>query len=128
MLQLDTLALYYLVGGLAVYRLAFMLVFEEGMFGVAAWIRTLAGVYIENQKRPNPFGQMIETPVPTAKNWFGKGLTCFNCTSVWVAALPALFISLETGDLSFWQVAIWFAVHTLAISGFAMLIRGISNQ
>lgn len=128
MQNLETISLYYLISALAVYRAAFMLVFEEGMFGIASKIRTLAGIYIKTEKRPNPFGQLVDSPVPTADNWIGKGLTCFNCTSVWFAALPAFVICLDLGDLPFITLVAWFAVHTLAISGLSMLIRGISNQ
>ena len=114
-----------LVASLFCFRLAYMLVFEEGMFGVAEQIRKFAGVYTAKTQVFNQLGQPIEVDAAVSDNWIGKGLTCFNCTSVWVGAVIALLMPDYPTDPAF-MVLRW-AIYVLAISGGAMLIKGLSQ-
>lgn len=57
------------VAALAVWRVTHLLVHEDGPGGAVAGLRALAG------RLPG-----------------GSPLSCFNCASVWVAAVPAWFV------------------------------------
>jgi len=80
-----------LVAALATWRLAHLLVVEDGPFDLAARLRA--------QLRGGPFG-------------LGRVLDCIHCTSLWLAAPLACFVTTEPGQ--------WWAVW-LALSGAAGL-------
>lgn len=80
-----------LVAALATWRLAHLLVVEDGPFDLAARLRA--------QLQGGPFG-------------LGRVLDCLHCTSLWLAAPLACFVTTEPGQ--------WWAVW-LALSGAAGL-------
>lgn len=62
--------MFYLLAMLAVYRLARMIVLEEGPFSVFSWLQH------KTEKQ---------------SNWIERGLACPLCLSWWIALLAALF-------------------------------------
>ena len=120
--DLTTFILLVVLVMLAVYRAAFMLVHEEGMFGVCSRIRDLAGIRLQTQSELNAFGQQMTVQRYVADNWIGKGLTCFNCTSVWLASIGA--IPLTAAAPLPWHPAALYVLLVLAISGAAMRLNG----
>jgi hypothetical protein len=77
--------------GLAGWRLAHMLVHEEGPGAIFARLRLWAGIGIVPVQRPD--GTMVEATL--ARTWVAQGLTCVWCVSVWTAAL---FVLAATAD------------------------------
>lgn len=91
----------FFILSLAVWRLTSFLVHEDGPFQVFLWIRHKAGIRYD------------ERSVPYPTNELSRGLSCFWCTSVWVACVVALCYYL-------WQnivvgLAVPFALSALAI-------------
>lgn len=62
--------MFYLLAALAVYRIARMIVHEEGPFGVFAWLQ-------DKTKKQS--------------NWIERGLNCPLCLSWWLSLLVACF-------------------------------------
>ena len=120
--DLTSFVLLFVLIELAVYRGAYMLVHEEGMFGVCSRIRDLAGIRLQTQSELNAFGQQMTVQRYVADNWIGKGLTCFNCTSVWLASVGAIPL-VVSAPLS-WHPAALYVLLVLALSGLAMRLNG----
>jgi hypothetical protein len=83
----------FLLGALATWRAAALLVREDGPYDVLARLRRLAG-----------------------RSLAGRALECFYCTSLWVAAPLAFWLSGATRT----SVVVW-----LALSGAACLLERI---
>lgn len=84
--------LTFILASLAVYRLSRMITDEEGPFSIFTKLRALF--------------------LPT--DWFGRGLECIMCLSVWVALPIALWIDWSS---DFWPLT-W-----LALSGVTVILR-----
>lgn len=95
MIDLSPLQLVILI--LATWRLAYMLLYDDGLFGVFITIRKV-GVRV--------------------------GLTelfgCIYCMSVWVSAVHLAIVLLAPSNL---LPVVWFYLHWLALSGGASLIH-----
>jgi hypothetical protein len=76
--QLDHPHVSFIIYGLAVWRLAYMLTQETGPFMLFTKLRTVTGIEHDASGYPNVW--------PT-----GNVLSCLKCTSVWMALL-ALFM------------------------------------
>ncbi len=85
--------LLVIISGLAVWRFTYMIQEEKGPLGIFSRLQAWTW------QRPFRYGG------------FKEGLQCFNCTSVWLAFFPALFLA----------SSVWvFFVYWFAISGIAM--------
>lgn len=72
----------WLLSVLAVYRLAYLLTYEDGPFGLAlrwrSWVQQrFAG----------------STGSRQAGSWLATGMACLLCVSFWLSAVPALFFT-----------------------------------
>lgn len=65
--------LIFILATLAAYRLSWLIVRDEGPFGVFAKLR---GHIDANQQ-----------------TWIGRGLNCLNCVSFWVTLIVALLLN-----------------------------------
>ena len=89
-----------IVLGLAVWRVASIISNEEGPFDIFGRLRLWAGEYEVNNIR-------------SATTWYGKGLTCIFCVSVWFGFL---FFGLYMLNASLGlYLALPFALSALAI-------------
>lgn len=95
-------ALYIVLGMLAVWRATYMLQEETGPRGI--FLRLQAWVW-EGEAKPGSFKD---------------GLRCFNCTSVWLAFVVALFMQPAT--------LLLFFLYWLAIAAGAMIINKAYKQ
>ena len=86
-----------LIGALATWRLAALLVTDDGPFDVFENIRKCVGVYYTDE---------IGRPLSV----LGKLFSCMWCMSIWSGALAALICSTE-----WWWLLIPFAFSTVAI-------------
>lgn len=93
----DVDGVWFLVYGLAIWRVSFMLLYDYGPFGIFFWIRQRFGVFHDDGDSP------ISWPR-------GSVFACLGCMSVWVAAVLWFF--------PFWGLAIF------AGSAAAKLIQG----
>lgn len=99
----------FILGG-AVFRIASMLVYEEGPWDIFCRLRHRLGVRYD--ERSQPFGL----------NVVGKALCCLWCTSVWVGmagVLSVMFAPWLTMTLS-----LPFALSALAI----LLSKAVGNE
>lgn len=98
MIDLSPLQLAILI--LATWRLAYMLLYDDGLFGVFIAVRK--------------FGVAI-------------GLTelfaCIYCMSVWVSAVHLAIVLIAPHDVMF---AVWLYLYWLAISGGASLVHRVT--
>lgn len=107
----------------SVYRMTRLLVHETGVFGIFTLIRSIAGVKVVIEKRPNMVGQLVDTEIAIANNTVGKILTCFYCCSVWVS-MPAAAVATYLSPDSL-PVFVWAVIHWLAIAGAVAIIRDV---
>lgn len=71
-----------ILSAFAVYRLAYLIAYEDGPFDLASKWRELVG----------------------QKNWIGRGFHCALCISFWVSILPALYLSSSVVQfILYWQ-------------------------
>lgn len=100
MIDLSPLQLVILI--LATWRLAYILLYDDGLFGVFITVRK--------------FGSAI-------------GLTelfaCIYCMSVWVSAVHLAIVLLAPYDM---MLAVWLYLHWLAISGGASLAHRATSH
>lgn len=87
---------------IATWRLARLLVKEEGPFDFMARARDWIGVYYDEKTRC------------VGRNVFAKGLCCIKCTSLWVA-IPFAIVS-QPGNVA------QFGAFILVYSGATLLI------
>lgn len=99
----DTVWVYVIVGGLAVWRFSYMLIAETGPFHLFTFIREMVG--IEHYKDG--------TPASYPETFFGELFSCIYCTSVWVAFLFWLLLLLHSGVAV--VLATPFAISAIAI-------------
>lgn len=66
-----------LVYGLAVWRVAFLLVYDFGPWGVFYWLRSRFGVLHDEDDAPNSWPR-------------GSVFSCLGCMSIWVAFVLAV--------------------------------------
>lgn len=104
-------ALEFVILALAAWRLAYMLVREDGPFAMFARLRRRAGLtqIIVN----GPHGPDI---VWSASNTLAEGLQCVWCVSIWTATL--LYGSTLVPQIC--RVA-WVLIYILAISAAAII-------
>lgn len=91
---------------LATWRASSLLAREEGPFDVLTRLRHCLGVRSD------------EDSISYGTNCLSKGLLCVWCSSVWFAALGALYTASDPLE--------WI-IHTLAISALAIIVDGITN-
>lgn len=94
---MDNLWLWVILAGLANYKAAHMVSQDgdDGPFDVFKKIRDAAGT----------------------KNWFGKGLHCFSCTSFWGAWIMAFLV----------HITIVVYGGTLPVTGFLLIWGAIAT-
>ena len=91
--------------GLATWRIASLLVEEEGPFGVFAILRSLAGVeYFDNGDAVPPIEQSL----------FAGALSCVWCMSFWVGL--AFVILLQIAPVAASWIAAPFAISAIAVT------------
>ena len=93
---------------LATWRLANLLVYEEGPFSCFYHLRRLMGIIHDDDK----------DPVGDNGSFLAGLLSCFDCTSVWVSAVLVLIFSLNRTAPLLW----------LAGSAGAMIIERVTWQ
>jgi hypothetical protein len=86
----------FLLAALATWRLTFLLTGESGPYDLIARVRARAGDRV-----------------------LGRGLQCFYCTSLWIAAPLALFVTTSVPRV----VVVW-----LGLSGAACLLDRVSSR
>jgi hypothetical protein len=86
--------------GLATWRVASIIANEAGPFDVFQRIRLWAGEYEDKGVR-------------TASTWYGKGIQCIYCISVWCGLF--FFGLYLLRSLNLWLIAVPFALSTIAI-------------
>lgn len=117
---------HFVLAVIFTFRLSYMMVYEEGIFGLMSRLRALARITFETVTVPNQLGQAVEVQQPTSKNWIGKGLICFNCTSIWVALIPAIFLRYPINDpVEYPKIALWVVMYVFTISGGAIILKGL---
>ena len=106
-------AFEFILLALAAWRLAYMLVREDGPFAMFARLRQRAGLtqIIVN----GPDGPDV---VWSASTTLAEGLQCVWCVSVWTAGLL-----LALTYLPWAQPLIWFGITLLAISAGAIALH-----
>lgn len=114
----ETLLVLFAACTLAVFRLAFMLVYEDGFLHIFARLRRWAGVIVVEKVVRDTLGNEQRQKEAHATNPFGEILMCYYCTSVWVA-LP---FSAPFGVLLGIPAAI---LAWLALAGAAFLLRAV---
>lgn len=62
----------FIIAAFGVYRMARMIVEEEGPFAVFVWLRGVVD--------------------PDQRTWIGRGINCFYCVSFWIALIATLAI------------------------------------
>lgn len=106
---------------LAAWRIASLLVNEDGPGAVFARLRYAAGIrYVVRQGVDGP------EPTRTASNWLAEGLTCTWCVSIWcVCGLTLLRLAL----MAFGIVSVYNAIALIfAASAGAVLIGETVNR
>jgi hypothetical protein len=99
---------------LAAWRVASLLVNEDGPGAIFARLRRWAGIgYVVQMD-----GQGQPTSMRVAKGWLAEGLTCVWCVSVWAAAA---FVLLSLSPYAMPVVAVLRDV--LAVSAGAILLH-----
>lgn len=78
----------FVIASLAIWRLSYLIVDEEGPFDVFYTFRRLLGVHLEDG-------------VIVANNVFAKLVLCIYCTTVWVS-LPFALILFTDAWLLYW--------------------------
>jgi hypothetical protein len=99
---MDNLA----IGVLITWRLTALLYLERGPFAIFDHLRQLVGIYTELDP--------VKGETRAGKNEIAKALTCYWCTSVWVAALVALLLRAPVLHLfaySAGAIILWEWVH-----------------
>ena len=91
-----------IVAILATWRLASLLVNEDGPFKMFDWLRKRAGVYFTDE---------VGTPL----SFLGKLLSCMWCASVWIAAPVTAILFTD-----WWVILVPFALST----GVILIERG----
>jgi len=99
--------------GLAAWRLAHMLVKEDGPFEMFSKLRKLVGI----EQIVVRDGDKVDVAL-TAKNTLAEGLLCVWCVSVWTATL--LYVGTLIPPLH--APFIWFS-SILAISALAIVVQ-----
>ena len=106
-------ALDFVILALAAWRLAYMLVNEDGPGAIFSRLRYRLGVR-SVVTRGND-GQPEASKVAT--NWLAEGLTCVWCVSIWTALLLLLP----------WEPLYWLRL-LLAVSGGAILVNELVER
>ena len=81
---------------LAVWRITHLIQAEDGPFEIIYRIRKFVG-----------------------DGFFGKLMDCFYCSSIWVAAIPAIYLG---------QTLLWKVLLIFAFSGGAILLEKFTNK
>ena len=124
MFDFELLVLFIILS-LITFRLTYMVVREDGTFGMFKRLRDVMGVRTESVTQKNEYGADIQVDVLTADHTWGLILTCFKCCSVWVSMFPALYL-VSRFDLPYPEQFGWWVVFTLALSGMSIQFkRGI---
>lgn len=87
----TNLVLYFVLGYLAVYRLTYMVVRDEGPFEI---FERLRGMFVGN-------------------NWMGRGIRCPYCVSFWMGLAVAPMVSLGAAG----TIGLYTLLIGLALSG-----------
>jgi len=99
------------MAALAAWRLAHLMVHEDGPWAIFARLRYRAGVrYVVRR------GDQKPEPLRVAQSSLAEGLTCVWCVSVWTAALFA--------SGARWRPVCWLR-DWLAVSGAAILVHEV---
>lgn len=99
--------LKFLLLVLAVFRLAELLVFDDGPFDVIFRLRVWTGIYDRDQD-----GNSFDGAVGR-KREIGLLLQCPHCIGMWLAlpsAIVLFFVPVETFGLVIWLGVAWFAI------------------
>lgn len=102
----------YILAALAVWRLSFMLVMEDGPFQIFEKLRNRFEVYRNGDER-----------VCLNDGVIGNILICLGCTSVWVSAGISLYLALM--GLIIWPL---FPVVWLTLSSVSILFEVVRNR
>lgn len=112
--------LILLVYGFAVWRISFILVYEEGLFQVAERIRRFIGIRLwweldvnEQEIWINSNPTITDIPESIGFNTFAKMLLCLGCTSVTVGAIITV-LHLVNPTVTLYLTAP-FALSTIAV-------------
>lgn len=87
--------LTFLLGAMAVWRVAVMVTEEEGPFGVFEWIRKHVDYY--------------------QHTWLGRGLNCMWCVSFWIGQGASGVWGYLTGASAVFAILVGLALSTGAI-------------
>lgn len=101
--------MYFIILGLATWRLSSLLVDEDGPFDIFARLRALLGVRYNKSNDAYSFNQV------------GTALTCVWCTSIWVAIMLTISYSFYSKETLI--VCLPFALSAVAIA----IEKGINN-
>ena len=104
---------------LSAWRLASLLVAEQGPAGLFARLRHAAGLRQTVVSAPGQEPQIATV----AGNWLAEGLTCVWCVSVWTAALFVL-----GGLVPYLSVALYWLARLLAVSALAILVQEVISR
>ena len=118
------------------YMLAKFLIYEEGAFGIFAWLRRVVGIS-ESYKMDAETGELKKDRRITRRWWGSQVLFCYNCLSpylsliVAVAAAHILSMATAAGDVqatkgiySFYLgLVMWLPLSGLTIMTFDYLGR-----
>ena len=96
-----------IIASLATYKLAYLLVWEEGPFDIFVKFRALLGIRLIRNEELGTSVTQIDKPTVVAKLF-----TCPYCLGGWIA-LVATFAIFDYRDVSFF-VLFWFAVWGLS--------------
>lgn len=100
-----------LIIGVAVWRLSYLLVEEEGPLGILSKFRTLIGVrYTTNLIHSEPYGT----------NVIAELFTCVFCLSLWIGAAAA--------SLSVYSSVFEYITNAFAISAVAIFINVVFDK
>lgn len=108
------LILALILSGIATWRVAYMLVFEEGPGDIFKLLRTLVGVVdLDDGSREEEYG------LTGIKKFLAGIFSCIYCMSVWVGAFFAIFNS---------PSVFLFLVYTLLFSTMAIFINLVHDK
>ena len=109
----------FLILGLAAWRLASLLVAEQGPGGLFARLRYAAGLRQTVVSAPGQEPQIATV----AGNWLAEGLTCVWCVSVWTAALFVV-----GGLVPYLSVLLYWLARLLAVSALAIVVHEVISR
>jgi len=113
--------LEFIVGALAVYRLAVLLAKDDGPGDWFLWIRTWLGAYDYER----PYGGEARP-----RTNLGRAISCPRCLSVWLAMPVATWVwwLAPMGAGTWWAAGVWGVLGWLALSGAAVWLAETSDK